>query len=58
MEHRNYLSIAQPSFWHRHFCYIDRKEYFADELFVKHSKFGSTRKCIGRILDMLSFFAK
>ena len=35
-EHKNYLSIAQPSFWYRHFCYIDRKEYYADDLFIKH----------------------
>lgn len=35
-EHKNYISIAQPSFWYRHFCYIDRKEYFADELFIEH----------------------
>lgn len=35
-EHKNYISIAQPSFWYRHFCYIDRKEYYADDLFIKH----------------------
>lgn len=35
-EHKNYISIAQPSFCYRHFCYIDRKEYYADDLFIKH----------------------